>query len=275
MRPHESLHYFDIKDVGPEAPQQAPEVLFDPRRDIHPEDITMLRHSHDQERLSGDVSQYHLAMITLALSRIDPTFDLHHTGAPEDITVIRWGLKKYATYSELYTLARLSKTLATLDPTFNPQKELSPAVLGAMRNVMIEYRGFNWMPRFFQLASDLRHLDPTFDVKEEITEADYGGVREYLHKWRQEKKYSNFAATAHALYDIDPNFNIAEEITPADRKEMMMALQKERDQPTDYRGDKFAEIANGMYDLTQDLKGASSLLNTSPNGRPLPIVKTY
>lgn len=234
MRPAESLHRPDTRDIGYKEPR--PEAWFDPQRDILPADIHGLYQALESLRLNH--RWYSCSWVVKCLRDIDPNFHPESVFSAQDTQSIRADLDFGRKDGQWVSIAHLACFLRSIDPTPAVQ-ELNNTDYIMMRQRLQEIREnaepmiqiTKWRD-FAVLASDIHHLDPTFNVKTEITSADRAAMRRALPNLLQDKlrgwQGDNFDIMACSICDIDPTFPFNEVITPADIEQFPDILKSSR-----------------------------------------------
>lgn len=270
MRPHESLHRPDIKDIGPEITKQESVLLFDTRQDLSLADQVKMREAMYDKQLTWPERAR-----TIADYRdLDPNFDPSTEVDDVARVAMRVALplqRNRGDWDKWEYFARLACALRTIDPTFHIDTDIFPSDRKGMHEELQKIRErsgatartYQWLD-FARMIVNVQRIDPDFDATKEVAEAECLGMRQTLDRWRWSPsplKWQYFAELASALCQFDPTFHPEVEITPEDRQGLRDEMQALRASgkwaPLTWFASNLQKISNRMQQPSIDAPGTS------------------
>lgn len=263
MRPAESLHRQDIKDVGFEEPTS--DLWFDPKRDCTPEDHQQIRTWFEEARGTNFFQDYVSA--ARVLGEIDPTFQLGKEISPRE----REHLRKVIPLQGPETCLAITGLIRDIDPTFHAGI-VNP---GAYWSQEIEEwhrlgKGRVWM-RFARMALDFKHADPTFRIATQAKPTECEGMRQRIEECRERGDWRDFTFLANVLNDLDPTFDIHEQVTAVDRVAIHHEYEHYKHGNTYFSHLDFGLFLMAMIQLSRKMKAVPSI----PSPSPFPPIRRF
>lgn len=269
MKPHESLHHQDIKDVGPDILEQRSEFLFNPSREILPTDLEQMKEYLSDPEV--EMGWERRADVLIALRRFDP-----HYSVPEFTEQEHQSIKEdFRTDYELAYPLKLLHTyyqLRQLKPGFTLGFQIGADDLEYFRRAIDHDRRYGvWKYYDFDILG-LQELDPTFNVQDEVPPREIAIIRGVLRSCQDgsgSRKWCHFTRIAKVLCTFDPDFDPASAIPPEAREAILEELRRCR---AEKDWSDFSLLICDLDAIDQKLRGNQP---ENPSHSSLPITKKY
>lgn len=284
MKPHESLHHLDIKDVGPEITESGPEIFFDPRRDILPSDLQHLREELDANRKDSQwVDWWNFVSTALALKELDPTFDIDKEITSNDREFIRMafehtlpitGQNRYDARRQISFYCMIKSLIPDFQSETQPADEFPLTARSTLEQFCAKPDGVVEHEVVIMIREIHGHT-PAISLQPIITPERLSAMKAHL-RTLGEFELTNclgqeYAALACAIHELDPAFNLTAEITPKLNTKLVADLDVYRQSAAQSKWWSFARYARTLQTLSRYIQGTPAA--TPP--KPLPEVRNY
>lgn len=263
MRPAESLHHFDIKDIGPELPEQKTELHFDPARDLTSDDRRNIRSTLEEYR--EDKSWASFMMLAADYVALDPDNRVTISG---DIRAGAGGMfgiyRREKMWSWMFGAAR---AIQAFDETFvlhltNSERKNIHQLVGKLR------KENDWL-EMAEYIQFVQSFDPT--IHDEIQVSDMEAIRGQYAEKRRSGNGVDLARWSVIMHDIDSSIPL--DLTDDEWARMKEELDRIRKGVSMSRRRNFAGHAHRLIILASLSKDNAPARNL--NDVPLPTVKKY